>query len=286
MPGPAAPDALLATKLSVPRGPKAAVVRHRLLDQLDPGVQGPVTLVAAPAGAGKSALLSSWIAEDRPPGPVAWLSLDTDDADRRRFWRGVLAALAKATGDDAVAALAVSPREPMSMGLVAPALADALEGRQAAGRARARRLPRGRRRRPRGPRTARALPAAGPAARHRHARGPADRARPSAPRRPPDRDPRGRSELLAGRGRRAVRCAGHRAGARGSRDAVAAHRGLGGSAAPRGRVVGSTIPTRAPSSSTSPAPTRRSATTWSARCWPASRRSCATSCCAPRSSRR
>ena len=38
------------------------------------------------------------------------------------------AALAKATGDDAVAALAVSPREPMRMGLVAPALADALEG--------------------------------------------------------------------------------------------------------------------------------------------------------------
>jgi LuxR family maltose regulon positive regulatory protein len=126
--GPAVSDALLATKLSVPRGPKAAVLRQRLLDRLDSGMQGSVTLVAAPAGAGKSALLSSWIAEDRPPGPVAWLSLDTDDADRRRFWRGVLAALAKATGDDAVAALAVSPREPMRMGLVAPALADALEG--------------------------------------------------------------------------------------------------------------------------------------------------------------
>ena len=128
MPGPAASDALLATKFSVPRGPRAAVLRHRLLDRLDTGVQGPLTLVAAPAGAGKSALLSSWIAEGRPPGPVAWLSLDTDDADRRRFWRGVLAALAKATGDDAVAALAVSPREPMRMGLVLPALVDALEG--------------------------------------------------------------------------------------------------------------------------------------------------------------
>jgi LuxR family maltose regulon positive regulatory protein len=125
---PAVPEALLATKLCVPRGPKGAVVRDRLLDRLDTGVQGPVTLVAAPAGAGKSALLSSWIAAGRPPGPVAWLSLDTDDADRRRFWRGVLAALAEATGDAAVAALAVSPREPMSMGVVGPALADALEG--------------------------------------------------------------------------------------------------------------------------------------------------------------
>jgi LuxR family transcriptional regulator, maltose regulon positive regulatory protein len=128
MPRRIASEALLATKLSVPREPKGAVLRPRLLDRLDIGVQGPVTLVTAPAGAGKSALLSSWIAEGRPPGPVAWLSLDTDDADRRRFWRGVLAALAAATGDDAVSALAVSPREPMSMALVAPALADALEG--------------------------------------------------------------------------------------------------------------------------------------------------------------
>jgi LuxR family maltose regulon positive regulatory protein len=125
-----ASEPLLATKLSVPREPRGAVVRPRLLDRLDAGVQGPVTLVAAPAGAGKSALLSSWIAAGRPPGPVAWLSLDADDADRRRFWRGVLAALAEATGDDAVSALAVSPREPMSMRLVAPALADALEGVQ------------------------------------------------------------------------------------------------------------------------------------------------------------
>jgi LuxR family maltose regulon positive regulatory protein len=120
----------LATKFSVPRGPKAAVLRPRLLDLLDVGVRDPLTLVAAPAGAGKSALLSSWIAEGRPPGPVAWLSLDTDDADRRRFWRAVLAALARATGDDAVAALAVSPREPMRMQLVLPALVDALAARE------------------------------------------------------------------------------------------------------------------------------------------------------------
>ncbi len=128
MPEPVTSEALLATKLAVPRGPRAVVLRNRLLDRLDLGVQGPVTLVAAAAGAGKSALLSSWIAEGRAPGPLAWLSLDADDADRRRFWRGVLAALAAATGDDAVSALAVSPREPMSMAVVASALADALEG--------------------------------------------------------------------------------------------------------------------------------------------------------------
>ena len=130
MPRRNASDALLATKFSVPPGPKATVVRPRLLAMLDAGVQGPLTLVAAPAGAGKSALLSSWIAGGGPAGPVAWLSLDADDADRRRFWRGVLQALARATGDDAVAALAVSPREPMKISVVLPALVDALAGRR------------------------------------------------------------------------------------------------------------------------------------------------------------
>ena len=118
------------TKFAVPRGPTATVVRPRLLDMLDEGVERPLTLVAAPAGAGKSALAVSWIAAGRPAWPVAWLSLDTDDADRRRFWRAVLEALARATGDEAVAALAVSPREPMSMDIVLPGLVDALAERE------------------------------------------------------------------------------------------------------------------------------------------------------------
>jgi LuxR family transcriptional regulator, maltose regulon positive regulatory protein len=92
-------------------------------------VQSPLTLVAAPAGAGKSALVSSWIAAGRAPGPVAWLSLDGDDADRRRFWRAVLGTLSDAMGDARVDALAVSPREPIDIDLVLPALVDALAGR-------------------------------------------------------------------------------------------------------------------------------------------------------------
>ena len=62
MPRRMASELLLSTKFSVPREPRAAVARPRLLDRLDSGVQGPLTLVAAPAGAGKSALVSSWIA--------------------------------------------------------------------------------------------------------------------------------------------------------------------------------------------------------------------------------
>ena len=120
---------VLKTKFSVPRGPITMVSRGRLLDSLDAGVQGPLTLLAAPAGAGKTALLSSWVAAGRAPGPVAWLSLDGDDADRRRFWRAVLGTLSHATGDARLAALAVSPREPMDMDLVLPALVDALDAR-------------------------------------------------------------------------------------------------------------------------------------------------------------
>jgi LuxR family maltose regulon positive regulatory protein len=119
--------AVLKTKFSVPRGPLTMVTRDRLLDALDAGVQGPLTLLAAPAGAGKSALLSSWVAAGRAPGPVAWLSLDGDDADRRRFWRGVLATLSHATGNARLAGLAVSPGEPLDMELVLPALVDALD---------------------------------------------------------------------------------------------------------------------------------------------------------------
>jgi LuxR family transcriptional regulator, maltose regulon positive regulatory protein len=121
--------AVLKTKFSVPRGPLTTVSRERLLAALDAGVQGPLTLLAAPAGAGKTALLSSWVAADRAPGPVAWLSLDGDDADRGRFWRAVLATLSHATGNARWAGLAVSPREPMDVGLVLPALVDALDER-------------------------------------------------------------------------------------------------------------------------------------------------------------
>ena len=127
--GPPAKHTVLKTKFSVPRGPTTMVPRSRLLDSLDAGVQGPLTLLAAPAGAGKSALVSSWVAAGRAPGPVAWLSLEADDADRRRFWRAVLGTLGHATGDARLTALAISPREPVDVDLVLPALVDALDAR-------------------------------------------------------------------------------------------------------------------------------------------------------------
>ena len=84
-------DILLATKLHVPRSRPGLVPRPRLTAKLGDGLNRGLVLVAAPAGYGKSVLLSEWA---RDMGrPVAWLSLDEGDNDPVRFWRHVLAAL-------------------------------------------------------------------------------------------------------------------------------------------------------------------------------------------------
>src|SRR6266536_940011 len=87
-------DALLATKLHVPPGRAGFVARPRLRDQLDEGLARRLTLVCAPAGFGKTALLADWAR--RSQRPVAWLSLDQGDNDPARFWRHVTAALDQA----------------------------------------------------------------------------------------------------------------------------------------------------------------------------------------------
>jgi len=85
------PDGLLATKLYVPLLRPGFVLRPRLVGQLDHGLAHALTLVCAPAGFGKTALLADWARRGRRP--VAWLSLDAGDNDPARFWRHVAAAL-------------------------------------------------------------------------------------------------------------------------------------------------------------------------------------------------
>jgi LuxR family maltose regulon positive regulatory protein len=73
------PDALLATKLHLPGIRPGFVPRPRLLERLTAGLASALTLVCAPAGFGKTALLADWTRHD--PQPVAWLSLDDADND-------------------------------------------------------------------------------------------------------------------------------------------------------------------------------------------------------------
>ena len=117
---------LSATKFAYPPDQPTIVARRRLLDALDAGTTRPLTLLSAPPGAGKTALLGSWIAAERPPGPVAWVSLDGADAERRRFWRAVLEALRRAGAGEAVTALDSHPQTRVDRMLAA--LIAALEG--------------------------------------------------------------------------------------------------------------------------------------------------------------
>ena len=86
-------EPLLVTKLLVPPTPDWLIARPRLLDLLTHGTRQLLTLVVAPAGAGKTMLLGSWVRSGQAPGPVIWLSLDSDDNDQARFWAYVLAGL-------------------------------------------------------------------------------------------------------------------------------------------------------------------------------------------------
>jgi len=86
-------DNLLLTKLYIPPLSSRVVERPRLLGRLNEGLAtgSKLTLISAPVGYGKSTLVSSWLATT--DCPIAWLSLDPEDNDPRRFWTYVAAAL-------------------------------------------------------------------------------------------------------------------------------------------------------------------------------------------------
>jgi LuxR family maltose regulon positive regulatory protein len=87
---------LLATKLHVPRGRRGRILRPRLTERLDRGSEAALTLVSAPAGFGKTTLLSEWLAAPTPGRSVAWLSLDPRDNDPAVFWTYLVAAVQSA----------------------------------------------------------------------------------------------------------------------------------------------------------------------------------------------
>ncbi len=84
---------LLSYKLQPPRLHASLIVRDRLLAQLDAVLEQPVTLLCAPAGYGKTTLVSQWLVARGATGyPLAWVSLDEGDNDLLRFWRHLIAA--------------------------------------------------------------------------------------------------------------------------------------------------------------------------------------------------
>ncbi len=82
---------IFRAKLRPPAPPGHYVRRQRLLQLLDELVTAPLTVVVAPAGTGKTSLLSAWAGATKTA--TAWLSVDETDADASQFWSAVVAAL-------------------------------------------------------------------------------------------------------------------------------------------------------------------------------------------------
>src|SRR5437870_6497399 len=85
------PTPILATKLYMPPLRPEVVSRPRLLERLNEGLRRHLVLISAPAGFGKTTLVSQWLALIERP--AAWLSLDEGDNDPAHFLTYLVAAL-------------------------------------------------------------------------------------------------------------------------------------------------------------------------------------------------
>ncbi len=141
---PVAPP-LLATKLYLHAPRATAVMRPRLVERLRAGMRSRLTLIAAPAGFGKSTLLAQaltsveretqnveqMIREERGGGSAgersalcsAWVALDPGDNDPTRFWSYIYTALDRASSGVGAPALAVLRAAPTE---IEPAIAELL----------------------------------------------------------------------------------------------------------------------------------------------------------------
>jgi LuxR family maltose regulon positive regulatory protein len=92
---------LINSKLSAPQVRAGLVARPHLFSQLEEGTLDPFTLVCAPAGYGKTALLANWIDNLKRTKQdhliIGWLSLDKDDNEPIRFLRYLVAAIETAS---------------------------------------------------------------------------------------------------------------------------------------------------------------------------------------------
>src|SRR5438270_3063496 len=91
---------LLETKFHIPTRRGTRTSRPRLSNRAVEVARASLTLVSAPAGFGKTTLLTDWM-ESLPDGIArSWLSLDSQDNEPGQFWMYIVTAIRKAVGDD------------------------------------------------------------------------------------------------------------------------------------------------------------------------------------------
>jgi LuxR family transcriptional regulator, maltose regulon positive regulatory protein len=106
---------VLATKLYIPPPRSRVVARTRLFERINRGIAegSRLTLISAPAGFGKTTLVSEWVADCG--SPVAWLSLDEGDSEPVRFLTYLIAAvqtIKAGIGESLLVALHASQPQP------------------------------------------------------------------------------------------------------------------------------------------------------------------------------
>ncbi|MGE5720629.1 MAG: AAA family ATPase, partial [Nocardioidaceae bacterium] len=104
--------ALLEGKYRIPGRQPNTVARPRLAERLSASSRSALTVLSAPAGFGKTTLLTEWLATvPADARSIAWLSLDHRDNDAARFWTYVVTAIQTAmdgVGSGALQVLASS----------------------------------------------------------------------------------------------------------------------------------------------------------------------------------
>jgi LuxR family transcriptional regulator, maltose regulon positive regulatory protein len=89
---------LLETKLHVPKVRRSLVARPRLIERMSHGAESKLTLISAPAGFGKTTILTEWLAATAgAERSAAWLSLDQGDNRAAAFWTYLITALQTVT---------------------------------------------------------------------------------------------------------------------------------------------------------------------------------------------
>jgi LuxR family maltose regulon positive regulatory protein len=117
---------LLETKLQAPRVRDQLIDRDHLLQRLTAGAGLRLTVVACPAGFGKTSMLAAWYQAETRHRAMAWLTVDRDDNDPAVLWSYLLESLRRACPDLGDAARVTVPAATPVVELLLPRLVNAL----------------------------------------------------------------------------------------------------------------------------------------------------------------